>query len=70
MVKVRFTASGYGTSTTHYKTHQEAVQAVEVEATDMAFDRDLDPQKAVFRASDEWTLSSRSGEEIARWEFV
>ena len=48
-----------------YRTRRAAVCAVEREVGEMAADHDLNPTEAVFRGPDEWTLPSRSGEEIA-----
>ncbi len=69
MASVRFSASGYGSTESRYRTRRAAVCAVEREVGEMAADHGLDPTEAVFRGPDEWTLSSRSGEEIARWEI-
>ena len=70
MVTIRFSAGGYGTSTRRVRTREDALRAVEREAVELAADRGLEADKAVFRGIDEWVLSARSGEEIARWELA
>ena len=70
MITIRFSASGYGTSTSRARTRKEAARAVEREAGELAADHGLEATKAVFRGIDEWVLSSPSGEEIARWELA
>lgn len=69
MVNVAFSASGYGSGVTRYRTRAKAVAAVEREAHGLAGDRGLDPAEAVSRFGEEWVLASASGEEIARWEL-
>lgn len=69
MIKVAFSASGYGTKIEKYKTTEEAVAAIEREAGELAGDRGLDPNESVSRWKSEWVLSSSSGEDIARWEI-
>ena len=69
MVTIRFSAGGYGTSTSRVRTREEAVRAVEKEAEELSVDHGLEADKAVFRGIDEWMLSAPSGEEIARWEL-
>ena len=51
------------------RTREDALRAVEREAVELAADRGLEADKAVFRGIDEWMLSAPSGEEIARWEL-
>ena len=70
MVTIRFSASGYGTSTSRAKTRQEAARAVEREVEELVADHGLEAAKAILRGHDEWVLSSPSGEEIARRELT
>ena len=70
MVTIRFSASGYGTSTSRVRTRKEAARAVEQEVEELVADHGLEAAKAVLCGPDEWVLSSPSGEEIARWELT
>ena len=46
MIKVRFSASGYGTTTETYSTREQAKAAIENEAEDVLADHNSDPERA------------------------
>ena len=46
MFKVRFSASGYGTTTETYSTREQAKAAIENEAEDVLADHNSDPERA------------------------
>ena len=70
MFKVRFSASGYGTTTETYSTREQAKAAIENEAKDVLADHNSDPERGLTQCGDEWIATSRNGEEIARWEIL
>ena len=70
MIKVRFSASGYGTTTESYSTRDQAIAAIENEAMDVLADDNGGPERGLTQVGDEWIATSRNGEEIARWEIV
>ena len=69
MIKVRFSASGYGTTTERYRSRELATVAIEEEAAQILADHGGDPAHGIVRCGDEWTAYTRTGEEIARWEI-
>ena len=63
---VRFTASGYGSETRTFKSKEVAVESVKRDATEIAADHD---GEVVDYGNGEWVVTTRGGEEIARWEL-
>ena len=68
MVKatVWFSASGYRSETRSFKSKEEAVESVKRDAAEIA---DEHNGKAMDYGNGEWVMTSRGGEEIARWEI-
>ena len=60
-----FTASGYGTDRTKYKTLKDAREAAEREAQEIAADHNA---RVCHYGDDEWVVIG-SGDEIGRWEI-
>ena len=63
---VWFSASGYGSETQSFKTRDEAVESVKRDAAEIA---DEHNGEVVDYGNGEWVVTSRGGEEIARWEI-
>ena len=63
---VWFCASGYGSETRTFKSKDEAVESVKRDATEIAADHD---GEVVDYGNGEWVVTTRGGEEIARWEI-
>ena len=63
---VMFSASGYGSETQSFKTRDEAVESVKRDAAEIA---DEHNGEVVDYGNGEWVVTSRGGEEIARWEI-
>ena len=66
MVKVRFSASGYGSKVTRYRTREQAEAAIVDDANGVAGEHG----GKVFCYGDEWVTQTAGGEEIARWEIL
>ena len=66
MVKVRFSASGYGSKTESYRTREKAVKVIEEDAAEVAAEHCGE----VVNYGDEWVTQTAGGEEIARWEIL
>ena len=64
--RVNFSASGYGSETQSFKTRDEAVESVKRDAAEIA---DEHNGEVVDYGNGEWVVTSRGGEEIARWEI-
>lgn len=69
MVRVVFSASGFGRKTYRYPTRQKAMAAIEADIASVAADHGCDLSRDVSCWADEWVLNSSSGEEISRWEL-
>ena len=63
---VRFSASGYGSETRTFKSKEEAVESVKRDAAEIAADHG---GEVVDYGNGEWVVTTRGGEEIARWEL-
>ncbi len=63
---VWFSASGYGSETRTFKSKDEAVESVKRDAAEIAATHN---GEAVNYGNGEWVVTSRGGEEIARWEI-
>ena len=63
---VRFSASGYGSETRTFKSKDEAQKHIERDAAEIA---DAHGGEVVDYGNGEWVVTSRGGEEIARWEI-
>jgi len=66
MVKVRFSASGYGTKTYEYKTREEAITATQDDANCTAAEHG----GTACHYGDEWVAFDSCRDEIARWELL
>ncbi|MBE6382340.1 MAG: hypothetical protein E7049_04920 [Lentisphaerae bacterium] len=68
MVKttVRFSASGYGSETRTFKSKDEAIESVKRDAAEIAADHG---GEVVDYGNGEWVVTTRGGDEIARWEL-
>lgn len=66
MATVWFSASGYGSETRTFKSKDEAVESVKRDAAEIAATYN---GEAVNYGNGEWVVTSRGGEEIARWEI-
>ena len=66
-VTVAFSASGYGSETQSFKSRDVAVESIKRDAAEIADEHD---GEVVSYGNGEWVVSSRSGEEIARWEIA
>ena len=64
--RVTFSASGYGSETQSFKTKDEAVESVKRDAAEIA---DEHNGEVVDYGNGEWVVTSRGGEEVARWEI-
>ena len=64
---VRFSASGYGSETRTFKSKDEAIESVKRDAAEIAADHG---GEVVDYGNGEWVVTTRGGEEIARWELV
>ena len=64
---VWFSASGYGSETRKFDSADEARRHVERDAADVAADHG---GEVVDYGNGEWVVTSRGGEEIARWEIA
>ena len=65
--RVSFSASGYGSETRSFKSKDAAVESTKRDAAEIA---DAHGGEVVDYGNGEWAVSSRSGEEIARWELM
>lgn len=63
---VRFSASGYGSETRSFKSKDAAVESVKRDAAEIAADHG---GEVVDYGNGEWVVTTRGGEEIARWEL-
>ena len=63
---VRFSASGYGSETRSFKSKDAAVESIKRDAAEIA---DEHNGEVVYYGNGEWVVTSRGGEEIARWEI-
>ena len=63
---VRFSASGYGSETRSFKSKDAAVESVKRDAAEIAADHG---GEVVDYGNGEWVVTTRGGEEIARWEI-
>lgn len=63
---VRFSASGYGSEKRTFKSKEEAVESVKRDAAEIAADHG---GEVVDYGNGEWVVTTRGGEEIARWEL-
>ena len=63
---VRFTASGYGSETRTFKSKDEAIESVKRDAAEIAADHG---GEVVDYGNGEWVVTTRGGDEIARWEL-
>ena len=66
-IMVAFNASGYGSERQTFKSKDAAVESIKRDASEIA---DAHDGEVVDYGNGEWVVSSRSGEEIARWEIV
>ena len=66
MTMVMFSASGYGSETRLFKSRNDAVESVRRDAAEIA---DAHGGEVVDYGNGEWVVTSRGGEEIARWEI-
>lgn len=64
--RVNFSASGYGSETRSFRTRGEAVESIKRDAAEIA---DEHNGEVVDYGNGEWVVTSRGGEEIARWEI-
>ena len=65
-VTVAFSASGCGSETQSFKSRDEAVESIKRDAAEIA---DEHNGEVVDYGNGEWVVTSRGGEEIARWEI-
>lgn len=63
--KVHFYASGYGSKTYTYNSYEEAVDATEEDVKNTAAEHNGEWTEN----GNEYTVTTRDGEEIARWEI-
>ena len=63
---VIFSASGYGNDRRSFKSKDEAVAFIKSDAAEIA---DAHGGEVVDYGNGEWVVTSRGGEEIARWEL-
>jgi len=63
---VRCSASGYGSETRTFKSKEEAVESVKRDAAEIAADHG---GAVVDYGNGEWVVTTRGGDEIARWEL-
>ena len=63
-ISVRFTASGYGSETRTFKSKEVAVESVKRDAAEIAADHG---GEVVDYGNGEWVVTTRGGEEVARW---
>ena len=63
---VRFSASGCGSETRTFKSKDEAIESVKRDAAEIAADHG---GEVVDYGNGEWVVTTRGGEEIARWEL-
>ncbi len=63
---VWFSASGYGSETRSFKSMDEAVESVKRDTAEIADERN---GEVVDYGNGEWVVTTRGGEEIARWEI-
>ena len=63
---VRFSASGYGSETRKFDSADEARRHVERDAAEIAADHG---GEVVDYGNGEWVVTTRGGDEIARWEL-
>ena len=64
--RVSFSASGYGSGRRAFKTKDAAVAFIKNDAAEIA---DAHGGEVVDYGNGEWVVTSRGGEEIARWEL-
>lgn len=64
---VWFSASGYGNDTRSFKTRDAARRFIESDAAEIA---DAHCGEVVDYGNGEWVVTSKGGEEIARWELA
>lgn len=64
--RVNFSASGYGSETRKFKSADEARKHIESDAAEIA---SAHGGEVVDYDNGEWVVTSRGGEEIARWEI-
>lgn len=64
--RVNFSASGYGSETRSFRTRGEAVESIKRDAVEIA---DEHNGEVVDYGNGEWVVTSKDGEEIARWEI-
>lgn len=64
--RVNFSASGYGSETHSFRTRGEAVESIKRDAAEIA---DEHNGEVVDYGNGEWVVTSKDGEEIARWEI-
>ena len=63
---VTFSASGYGNETRSFETRDAARRFIESDAAEIA---DAHGGEVVDYGNGEWVVTSKGGEEIARWEI-
>ena len=63
---VRFSASGYGSEARTFKSKDEAIEFVKRDAAEIAADHG---GEVVDYGNGEWVVTTRGGDEIARWEL-
>ena len=63
---VWFSASGYGSETRSFRSKDAAVDSIKRDAAEIA---DEHNGEVVYYGNGEWVVTSRGGEEIARWEI-
>ena len=61
---VRFSASGYGSETRDFKSKDDAIASVKRDAAEIAADHG---GEVVDYGNGEWVVTTRGGEEVARW---
>jgi hypothetical protein len=64
---VWFSASGYGSETRSFRSKDAAVDSIKRDAAEIA---DEHNGEVVYYGNGEWVVTSRGGEEIARWELM
>lgn len=64
--RVNFSASGYGIETRAFKSKDEAVESIKRDTAEIA---DEHNGEVVDYGNSEWVVTSKDGEEIARWEI-
>ena len=65
--RVSFSASGYGSETRSFRSKDAAVDSIKRDAAEIA---DEHNGEVVYYGNGEWVVTSRGGEEIARWELM